>query len=104
MTGELIVLWVAVSSTVESIFGCLPGETFRMQVMGEVVAKFQRLEELCLRPGQLGTRICDLLLDPPLGQARWVDRVDEAIGWLAVELVARWEVDAELEALRTSAA
>jgi hypothetical protein len=51
-----------------------------------------------------GTRICDLLLDPPLGQARWVDRVDEAIGWLAVELVARWEVDAELEALRTSAA
>jgi hypothetical protein len=48
-------------------------------------------------------RIYDLLLGPPAGRARLADHLDEAVGQLRVELVARWEADAELEALWTSA-
>jgi hypothetical protein len=48
-------------------------------------------------------RIYDLLLGPPSGWARLVDHLDEAARQLRVELAARWEVDAELEALRASA-
>jgi hypothetical protein len=44
---------------------------------------------------------CDLLLGPPLGQARMADRLDEAVGQLRVELAVRWEVDAKPETLRT---
>jgi hypothetical protein len=47
---------------------------------------------------QLGARIYDLLLGPPLGQARWADHLVEATGHLGAELPAQWEVDAELEA------
>jgi hypothetical protein len=48
-------------------------------------------------------RICDLLLGPQLGRARWADRLNEAAGRLGAKLAARWEVDAELEELQTSA-
>jgi hypothetical protein len=40
----------------------------------------------------------------PLGRVRLVDHLDEDIRQLRVELAARWEADAELEALRPSAA
>jgi hypothetical protein len=43
------------------------------------------------------------VLQPP-GRVRLVDHLDEAIGQLRVELAARWEADAELEALRPLAA
>jgi hypothetical protein len=46
---------------------------------------------------------CDLLLGPPLGQARMADRLDEAVGQLRAELAVRWEVDAKLETLWTLA-
>jgi hypothetical protein len=72
--------------------------------VGELVAEFQMLEELCSRLVRPGTRICDLLLGPPLGHARWADHLDEVTGWLGAELVARREVDAELETLQTLAA
>jgi hypothetical protein len=73
-----------------------------MEVVGELVAKFGRLEELCLQLERSSAWICNLLIGPPLGQARWADHLDKATGWLGVELVARQEVDVELEALRTS--
>jgi hypothetical protein len=52
----------------------------------------------------LDVRICDLLLGPPLGWPRLVDRLDKAAEQLRAELAAQREADAELEALRTSAA
>jgi hypothetical protein len=93
-----------VSFVVESVLGHSPDETFQVEVVGELVTEFYRLEELCSRLERSGVRICDLLLGLPLGQARWAGRLDEATRQLGAKLVARWEVDAELEALRTSVA
>jgi hypothetical protein len=100
MAGELAVLRVAVSSAVELVLGCLPSDTFRVAVVGELAVEFQKMEE---RQSQLelpAMRICDLLLGPPSSRARLADCLDEAIGLLRVELAARREVDAELEALQ----
>jgi hypothetical protein len=49
MAGELATLQAAVSSAVELVLGHSPDETFRVEVVGELVAKFQRLEEMCLQ-------------------------------------------------------
>jgi hypothetical protein len=99
MAGELATLREVVSFAVGSVLGRSPAETSQVDVVGELVAEFQRLEEPCLRLERPGVRICDLLLGLPLGLARWVDRLDEAVGQLGEELVARREVDTELEAL-----
>jgi hypothetical protein len=99
MAGVLAILRVVVTSTVALVLGCSPDETFRVEIMDEVVAQFQKLEELCLGRERPDTRICDLLQGPPPDQARWADRLDEAVRWLEAELTAwRW-VDTELEAL-----
>jgi hypothetical protein len=71
MVEELAVLWAAVSSTAELVLGCSPNETSLVEVMNELVAKFQRWEELCSRFEGPGTSICDLLLGLPPSQARW---------------------------------
>jgi hypothetical protein len=49
MVGDLAALQAAVSSAVELVLGHSPDETFRVEVVGELVAKFQRLEEMCLQ-------------------------------------------------------
>jgi hypothetical protein len=103
MVGGLATLRAAVSSATGSVLGRSPAETSRVEVMEELVAKFWRLEEMCSWLEQPNARICDLLLGPPLNQARCADYLDEAVGQLQEELVARREVNAELEALRTSA-
>jgi hypothetical protein len=72
--------------------------------MNELTAKFWRLEELCSRNEEPGATICGLLLRPPSSQARWADHLDEAVGQLEVELAEWRQVDAELEALWSSAA
>jgi hypothetical protein len=46
-------------------------------------------------------RICDLLLKPLLSRARVVDRLDEAVERLRVQLAAQWEMDVEVSALWT---
>jgi hypothetical protein len=99
MVGELVVLWVVVSSVVELVLEHLPDETFWVEVLDELIAKFQRLEERCSWLEQPGTRIYNLLLGPPLSQARLADLLDEATRQLGSELAAWWEADAELEAL-----
>jgi hypothetical protein len=99
MAGELATLQVIVSSIVESELGRSPDENFWVEVVGELVAKFLRLEELCSWLEWPGVRIWDLVLGPPFGRARWADRLDEAAGWPEAELAAQSEVDAELEAL-----
>jgi hypothetical protein len=90
------------SSKMELVLGCLPDETLQVEVMDELVAEFQRLEELCSLHECPSMRICDLLLGPPLGQARWANHLDEAVGRLGAELAARQEVDAELKVMQTS--
>jgi hypothetical protein len=40
VAGELAVLWAVVSSTVEFVLGRSPNETFWVEVMDEMVAKF----------------------------------------------------------------
>jgi hypothetical protein len=75
MVGELAALQVAISSIVELVLRCSPNETSRVEVMNELVAKFQRWEELCSRLDGPGARICDMLLGPPPSQARWADRL-----------------------------
>jgi hypothetical protein len=104
MAGELTVLWAVVSSTAELVPGRSLNETSQVEVTNELVAKFQRREELCSRHEGPGVRICDLLLGPPPSQARWADHLAEATGRLEVELLARRLVDVELGTLWTSAA
>jgi hypothetical protein len=103
VVGELTALRAAVSSTLELVLGCSPGEISRVEVVSELTAKFQKLEELCPQLEVPGMKICSLLLGPPPGQARWADRLEEAVERLEAALAERRQVDALLEALRTSA-
>jgi hypothetical protein len=73
-----------------------------MEVVGELVAKFQKLEEQCSRLERPTMRICDLLLRPPPGRTRLTDHLNEATEQLRVELATQQEVHVELEALLTS--
>jgi hypothetical protein len=101
MPGELASLCAVVSSTMESALGCSPNDTFRVEVVGELVVKFQKLEERRSQLEHSAMRICDLLLGPPPGRARLADRLDEAARQLGAELATQREADAELEALQT---
>jgi hypothetical protein len=69
MVRELATLRVAVSSAVELALGRSPDETSRVEVVGELVAKFWRLEERCSRLEWPSVRVCHLLLGPPPSQA-----------------------------------
>jgi hypothetical protein len=40
MTGELATLLAAVSSAVEFMLGCSPNETFRVEIVDELIAEF----------------------------------------------------------------
>jgi hypothetical protein len=103
MAREIAALWVAVSSATESVLGHSPGDTFRVDVMDKLAAELQKMEDQRSRLEWPTMRVSNLLLGPLLGRARLVDHLDEAAGQLRVELATRWEVDAELEALWTSA-
>jgi hypothetical protein len=46
MARELAALWSVMSSTVGLVLRRSPNETFRVEVIDELVAKFWRLEEL----------------------------------------------------------
>jgi hypothetical protein len=97
MAREPDVLQAAVSSAVELVLGRSPDETIQVDVVSELIAEFWRLGELCSLLERHGSRIYDLLLGPSLGQARWADRLNEDVSWLAAELAAWQEVDIELE-------
>jgi hypothetical protein len=70
MAEELAPLWAVVSSTMESVLVHSPNETFWVEVVDELVAKFRKIEERQSHLERPGTRVCDLLLGPPPGQAR----------------------------------
>jgi hypothetical protein len=103
MVGELAALRAAVSSAVESVLGGSPNDTFHMEVVGELVAKFQKLDERSSQLERPAMRIYDLLLGPPPSRDRLANHLDEAAGQHRVELAAQQEVDVKLEALRDSA-
>jgi hypothetical protein len=65
MVGELAALQVVVSSATESALGCSPNDTIHVEVVGELVTEFQKLEEWHPRLERLAMRIYDLLLGPP---------------------------------------
>jgi hypothetical protein len=70
MAGELAALQTTVTSVAESMLGCSPDETFRVEIMDELVTQFQKLEDLCLRLERPDVKIYDLLLVLPPDQAR----------------------------------
>jgi hypothetical protein len=98
MAGKLVMPQAMVSTIVESVFGRSPCDTFYMEVVSEVAAEFQKMENRSSRLERPTARICDLLLGPPPDWAQLVDHLDEVMGQLRVELAAWWEADAELEA------
>jgi hypothetical protein len=57
-----------VSSAVESVLGCSSSDTFYVEVVGEVAAKFQKMEDWSSRLERPVVWICDLLLRPPPGR------------------------------------
>jgi hypothetical protein len=89
MIGELAMLRAAVTSAKELVLWHSLNETFWVEIADELVANFQRLEELCSWLERPSVRIYDLLLRPSLDQARWADHLDEAAIRLEVEL-ATW--------------
>jgi hypothetical protein len=68
MDRALATLQAVVISTIESVLGNSPNEIFRVDVVGELVAKFQRLEQRRSWLERPTTRICDLLHGPPSGR------------------------------------
>jgi hypothetical protein len=99
MAGELAMLRVAMSSTMESVLGSSPSDTFHVEVVAELAAEFQKLVERHSWIERPATRICNLLLGPPPSRGRLAGRLDEATRQLREELVAQWEADTKPEAL-----
>jgi hypothetical protein len=73
---ELAARQAVVTSAMERVLRRSPDETSRVDVMNELTAKIQKLEELCSWLKGLGVRIYDLLLGPLPGQAQWADHLE----------------------------
>jgi hypothetical protein len=69
MAGELATLRTAISSVAESVLGRSPSDTFRVEVVGELVIEFEKMKVWRSRLERPTTRVCDLLLGPPPGRA-----------------------------------
>jgi hypothetical protein len=79
MAGELATLRGGGGSSVtESVLGHSPNNTFYMEVVSKQVAKFYKLEEWRSWLQRPTTRICHLLLGPPLDGAQLDDHLDKA--------------------------
>jgi hypothetical protein len=84
MAKQLAALRSAVSSVVEFMLRRSLNETFHVEVVDEMVAEFQKLEEWRSWLERSGSRIWDLLLGPPFGQAQLTDCLNEAAGQVGV--------------------
>jgi hypothetical protein len=89
MVGDLTPFRAVVSSTMELVLGRLLGETSRVEVVNELVTKFQRLEELCSRLKGPSMRIYALLIGLLASQSRWANHLDEAVRRLEVKIAER---------------
>jgi hypothetical protein len=99
MVGEVAAFQVSVSSAMELVPGCSSNETFQMEVGNEPISEFWRLEEQCSGLEGAITKICNLLLRLPPGQARWDDRLGEAARRLEAELGAWRKLDDKLTSM-----
>jgi hypothetical protein len=79
MAGELATLLAAVSSAAGFMLGHSTNKIFRVGVVDELIAKFQKQEErrTCLE--RSSARVYDLFLGPPSGRAQPADRLEEAM-------------------------
>jgi hypothetical protein len=82
------VLRVVVSSLVEFALRCSPNETFLVEVLDKLIAKFQKQEERCSHLERPSTWACDLIVGPPSGRARLADQLEEATERLGAGQVA----------------
>jgi hypothetical protein len=103
ISGEIAMLQATVSYVVEFALGHSPDEAFWVEVMDELVVKFQKLEEQHSQLEWPSARIFDMLLGPPSGRAHLADRLEKVAKQLGAELAARREADAGLEGLQTLA-
>jgi hypothetical protein len=58
-----------VSSTVEFVLERSPTEALQVEVVDELVDKFEKQEERRSRLEKTSVRVCDLILGPPSGRA-----------------------------------
>jgi hypothetical protein len=79
MVGELAVFQAVVSSAVESVLRRSPNNTARVVVVGELVTKFQKVEDRRSWLERPTARIYDLPLGPPPGRAWLADHLSEVI-------------------------
>jgi hypothetical protein len=86
----------------ESVLGHSPNNVTHAEVVGELVAELQRVEGRRLKLEGPNAKICDLLLQPTPGRAWLGDCLEESIRCCRVEVDARREVEANLEALQSS--
>jgi hypothetical protein len=102
MVRELAAFRAMVSTTVESVLRRSPNNVARAEVVGELVAELHRVEGHHSKLQRPTDKICDLQLRPPPGRAWLADHLEEVVGRLRVELDARWEAEAKLDALQSS--
>jgi hypothetical protein len=99
MAGELAAFWAAVSSAAESVLKRSPGDTAHAEVLGELVAEFEKVEGQLSQLERPATRVCNLLIELPPGRVWLANRLDEAARKLRAELATWREAEAKLEAL-----
>jgi hypothetical protein len=104
MTGELAALRAVVSSAAGLVLGRSPNNIAHAEVVGELVAEFQKKERHLVKLEWPTAWICDLLLGPLLSWVCLANHLDKAARQLREELAWRQEVEVELEALWSSAA
>jgi hypothetical protein len=84
--------------------GRSPTESFQVDVVGDMLAKFQEQEERCLCLENSGMRVCDLILGSSDDQVWPTNHMEEAIGRFLVMQEEQREAIIELEALQSSTA
>jgi hypothetical protein len=65
-----------------SVLGRLPSEVFQVDVVGDMVKKFQERAEWCSHLRDSGSRVCDLILGPTDDRVCLTIRLEEAAGQL----------------------
>jgi hypothetical protein len=92
----LSVLWAAVSLATQSVLGRLLIDVSQVDVVGEMVARFQDRAEWCSRLETSGSRVYNLFLGPEDDRVHLVIYLEETIGRLQA-------MQDEHQALRNSA-
>jgi hypothetical protein len=76
MAEELAMLWAVVSSTTKFELGRSRNETFRAEVVDDLVAKFWRQDEWSACLERPRARVCDLILGAASDRAQLDEQLD----------------------------